>query len=353
MKTFPLISIIVPCYNVERYLADCVESVINQTYSNWELILVDDGSKDSTPVLCDTYAEYDDRIKVIHKVNGGLVSARNAGYDVVTGNWMTYLDSDDWVSLDMIEKLTHVLQKYHNLDLIFWCMVQELGNKTIEGKWNWSQYTSGKVYNKQQNIRLSSYVLNYNSGLSDAVCKLYRTEWCKKNGIFHNPLLKQGEESVDFVMRAFYYADNSFFLNEPFYHYRYIATSISKKVDEANAVCISDCMKVMNNFICSIPNNTVFQKEFSFRNAYALISIAMHTYFNPKFNLSYKERVARFEKIILDNILFARSLHDVNGDEFDILRRMAFWCIKKKKYRLLSLIGRIKEFAVECGYFGY
>lgn len=98
MNNQPLISIIVPCYNVEQYLETCVNSVLNQTNPNWELILVDDGSSDNTPSLCDHFSRMDTRIKVIHKKNGGLVSARNAGYEAVTGIWLTYVDGDDWIS---------------------------------------------------------------------------------------------------------------------------------------------------------------------------------------------------------------------------------------------------------------
>ena len=349
----PIISIIVPCYNVEKYLRQCVDSVIAQTYSNWELILVDDGAKDSTPKICDEYASKDNRIKVIHKSNGGLVSARNAGYEAVTGDWMTYLDSDDWVATDMIEKLSQVLERSYGLDLIFWCMIQELGNKTIDNKWNWDQYENGAVYEKKQNIALSSYVLNYNSGLSDAVCKLYRTEWCRKHGIFHNPLLKQGEESVDFVMRAFYYAEKSMFLKESFYHYRYIATSISKKVDENNAICIAECVNVMSAFINNIPDNREFLRQFDMRNAYVLISIAMHTYFNPQFSYPYRERVKKFENLIVENYLLAKAVKDVDCKVFDRLRMIALWSIQHKCYHLLDFIGFVKHAALKMGFFGY
>lgn len=92
----PLISVIVPVYKVEKYLPNCIESVQKQSYHNWELILVDDGSPDSCPQICDEYASHDDRIKVIHKENGGLSSARNAGLDIFKGDYVTFLDSDDF-----------------------------------------------------------------------------------------------------------------------------------------------------------------------------------------------------------------------------------------------------------------
>lgn len=100
-----LISVIVPIYNVEKYLGKCVDSVINQTYENLEIILVDDGSLDNCPQICDEYANLDSRIKVIHKKNGGLSDARNAGMNIATGDYISFIDSDDYISDDFIETL--------------------------------------------------------------------------------------------------------------------------------------------------------------------------------------------------------------------------------------------------------
>ena len=99
------ISLIVPVYKVEPYLDKCVSSIVNQTYTNLEIILVDDGSPDSCPTMCDAWAEKDSRIRVIHKPNGGLSDARNAGMTVATGELMAFVDSDDWIVPDMYEYL--------------------------------------------------------------------------------------------------------------------------------------------------------------------------------------------------------------------------------------------------------
>ena len=107
-----LISIIVPIYNVDRYLRRCIESIINQTYKNIEIILVDDGSSDSSPEICDKYKEKDSRIIVIHKENGGLSSARNAGLEVAKGTLIGFVDSDDYIASDMYEKLKANMDKY-------------------------------------------------------------------------------------------------------------------------------------------------------------------------------------------------------------------------------------------------
>ncbi len=112
-----LISIIVPIYNVEKYLCKCVDSLINQTYKNLEIILVDDGSKDKCPEICDEYAKRDYRVKVVHKKNGGLSDARNAGMKIATGKYISFIDSDDYVSLDFIETLYNTMIK-ENSDIV-------------------------------------------------------------------------------------------------------------------------------------------------------------------------------------------------------------------------------------------
>lgn len=107
----PLVSIIVPVYNVEEYLDECVESLVNQTYPDIEIILVDDGSPDNCPKMCDGWAKRDNRIKVIHKSNGGLSDARNAALNVVSGKYLIFVDSDDIVTNDIIETYVTIAEK--------------------------------------------------------------------------------------------------------------------------------------------------------------------------------------------------------------------------------------------------
>ncbi len=109
----PLISVIVPVYKVEAYLEECVNSIRCQTYRNLEIILVDDGSPDKSGEMCDALAKEDPRIRVIHKENGGLSSARNAGLDVANGEYVSFVDSDDWISLDMYQRLMDLMQQHH------------------------------------------------------------------------------------------------------------------------------------------------------------------------------------------------------------------------------------------------
>lgn len=112
-----LVSIIVPVYKVEKYLRNCIESVRVQTYTNWELILVDDGSPDKCGEICDDYAQLDHRIKVLHKENGGQAQARNRGLDICTGDYVTFLDSDDYLHPDCIYYLVNIAIKT-NADIV-------------------------------------------------------------------------------------------------------------------------------------------------------------------------------------------------------------------------------------------
>ncbi|HEM3690249.1 TPA: glycosyltransferase family 2 protein [Streptococcus suis] len=117
MSDRDLISVVVPVYNVEEYLSDCVNSILKQSYKNFELILVDDGSLDQSGQMCDDFALMDDRINVIHKENGGLSDARNAGIDVAKGQYITFVDSDDVLSYNYLEVL-HTFSKRYSAELV-------------------------------------------------------------------------------------------------------------------------------------------------------------------------------------------------------------------------------------------
>ena len=113
------LSVIVPIYNVDKYLKKCVDSIINQTYKNLEIILVDDGSTDSSGKIADEYKKIDERIKVIHKKNGGLADARNAGIKIATGKYIAFVDSDDWIDCDAYRFSIELLEKSESDMLVF------------------------------------------------------------------------------------------------------------------------------------------------------------------------------------------------------------------------------------------
>ena len=111
-----LISVVVPIYRVEKFLKRCVDSILNQTYKNIEVILVDDGSPDNCGLMCDEYKKQDHRVKVIHKQNSGLGYARNSGLDIAKGEFVSFIDSDDYISLDMYEKMYELAKFIYESD---------------------------------------------------------------------------------------------------------------------------------------------------------------------------------------------------------------------------------------------
>ena len=126
MEFVPDISIIIPVYNVGQYLDKCIKSVINQTYKDIEIICVDDGSTDASSEICDKYGKIDSRIKVIHKTNGGLVSARQAGLKVSRGKYVGFVDGDDWIDKEMYECMFQIIEKY-KVDMVETGVVDSYG----------------------------------------------------------------------------------------------------------------------------------------------------------------------------------------------------------------------------------
>lgn len=168
----PLISVIVPIYNVEKYLSRCVDSIINQTYKNLEIILVDDGSPDNCPKMCDDYAEKDSRIKVVHKKNGGLSDARNAGMTVASGEYISYIDSDDYVAVDFFEILLNTIQK-ENSDIAECGVVKFYEDNRFD---DFADDLSVKTYETQDAL---SALIAENPFHQHVWNKLYKTELVK------------------------------------------------------------------------------------------------------------------------------------------------------------------------------
>lgn len=184
-----VISIIVPIFKVENYLDRCIESIVSQTYERLEIILVDDGSPDSCPQICEQWQEKDDRIKVIHKCNGGLSSARNAGLDVATGEYVAFIDSDDYVDKDMYKIMIEQMQKY-NANIV------SCGRTIINGDKIYELYSDTKVQCFSSEEALKEL---YSHGKIDEAAwdKLY------KRDLFSDIRFPLGEINEDIVIMPF------------------------------------------------------------------------------------------------------------------------------------------------------
>lgn len=180
----PIISIIVPVYNTEKYLHRCIDSILGQTYTDFELLLVDDGSTDSSGAICDEYAAKDPRVRVFHKENGGVSSARNLGLDNAQGEWMTFVDSDDWVEKSMLYNLV----KIDDADLIIGAMKFE-HDSTI-GVFPRIGRLEGRILNS-----LLAENIDHHS-ISGPCSKLFKRSIINDNFLRFNESLTFGEDAV-------------------------------------------------------------------------------------------------------------------------------------------------------------
>lgn len=226
-KIEPIVSVIVPVYNVELYLKRCLDSIIKQTLANIEIILVDDGSTDNSGKICDEYLRVDSRIKVIHKKNGGLSSARNAGLDIASGKCVGFVDSDDWITDDFYEIL-YKLMKKNNADIVS-CDYKIVHNelKKLHAKKTCKKNDICLYVDEKIGIQYLKSITK--GGCTDASCctKLYKKEAVDKirfiNGIIHEDvifnwqIIKKATKYVKFNNGMyFYYMNNESITNDAF-----------------------------------------------------------------------------------------------------------------------------------------
>lgn len=215
-----LVSIVVPVYKTEKYLERCVSSLVRQTLKGIEIILVDDGSPDNSGIKCDYFAKTDSRIKVIHKANGGLSSARNAGLNAVNGKYVGFVDSDDDVEPDMYEKLALIAEQYQ-VDFVMsdYLRIEADGNRYIKTiSIEEGLYTKERINKDIFPSLIMGENIDYGPLLSVCHC-LYRREFLARNHIRFDEQVRWSEDNI-FSACMGYHANSFYYLkNEALYHY--------------------------------------------------------------------------------------------------------------------------------------
>ena len=300
-----LVSIIVPIYNVEQYLRECIDSIIKQTYKNLEIILVDDGSPDNCGQICDEYAKKDDRIKVIHKENGGLSSARNAGLDIATGEYISFIDSDDYVSNNFIEELYSLCIKC-DADIAECDFVKFTDKIEVQKK--------DKVIEKYSTIEMQEQIYTENYIKTIVVWnKLY------KKYLYEKLRFPQGKINED-EFTTYKVFDSSLkniaVTSEILYYYRYNENSImGKKFNEKRL----DVLEAYEE-----------RKEF---------------YKEKKLNLLYEKTVIKYQEILKDFYLLTQKYIDLPEKYLkDILIRMKKNYKEYEKFEKISNKNKMKIF---------
>lgn len=203
-----LISVIIPVYNMEKYLYRCMESIINQTYVNLEIILVDDGSTDLSSKMCDEYVLRDNRIKVLHQKNGGLSNARNAGLEVATGKYITFLDSDDYVNVEYVDYLYQLIEQYDS-------DISICGMKRFEEECQEEDDESENLIKVYGNIEALE-ILCYQKGIANSAWgKLYKKDLFKEIRYPEGMLY----EDLAVIYKLLYKADKVVQGNKKYYYY--------------------------------------------------------------------------------------------------------------------------------------
>lgn len=310
------ISIIIPVYNVEPYVRRCLDSVINQTYTNLEILLIDDGSTDNGGKICDEYAEKDNRIKIFHKPNGGVASARNIGLNNFTGDFLGFLDPDDWAEPEMFEVLYNVLRKnnvsFSTVSYYFEyddhcetaCPREKIDNRVLTSK----------------EILLYMFRGNYYAGFLLALWnKLFRVDIIKNNNLSFDETARAASDAkftTDIVLTQ---NCTSFFCNKPLYHYYQRDLSISNIKINKNEF---DRLRILNEIIikagrCGYDDITIWLKrdhcyrasqvaekalESGDKEAFLLAQSEMNIYLTEyiQTNKEYPERIERINKLTFE-----------------------------------------------------
>lgn len=207
-----MISIIVPIYKVEAFLRQCIESIILQTFSDWELLLIDDGSPDSCGAICDEYACFDKRIRVFHINNGGVSNARNTGIERAKGDWITFIDGDDWVDPCYLAQLISPIRANNDIEFV---QSGYYHNKKTE------QYTIEKTF---QNNTGSDPLFVFNNYEGFVFAKMFKREVLINNQVRFVPTIRIGEDYI-FTLTYIKYIKYYSFIDYSGYYYRYRESS--------------------------------------------------------------------------------------------------------------------------------
>lgn len=301
----PLISVIVPAYNVERWIRACCESVFAQTYTNWELIVVDDGSQDETPAILDELSACRDKMIVIHTSNGGVSRARNIGIERANGEYITFIDSDDYVDPQFLEEAYKLIDRYKSDVYICGLCEEWIDNETII---DIKQYTASKTTIYDAKSLLEGYDVAY-SGLYLAVpvCKLFQKDILMRHAIRFDTSMNRLEDTrfvYDVICKA-----ESYVVDESvFYHYRnWSKNTLSKFPTTELPRCANECVKSINAAIKIRKPNYETVMRFK-RITMGMILSSIYPYYNMNTSISLISRLGTIKELANNEVVQTYAL---------------------------------------------
>ena len=296
----PELSIIVPVYNVEHYLPQCIESILNQTFTDFELILIDDGSPDRCPQICDKYAQKDRRIVVIHQENAGVSAARNAGVKIAKGKYIGFVDSDDWVDLNLLAEVKDILNKY-NPEIISFNVMLEYSNRQEKQQNSIPDGYYGKreleekiypimLYNRNENF--------YNFGIYPSVSnKIFARHLIEKNHC-KDGRITMGEDAAC-TYASLLEAESLYMMPQFFYHYRQNENSMTNQYDagrfEKYKILLEYLDEVLDDSRYDLKRQKIVHQGFRMKHAILNESKAHAGFLEKRRTLRNKMRQYKFQ----------------------------------------------------------
>lgn len=301
-----LISVIIPIYKAEDSLKKCVDSVLNQTYTNLEIILVDDGSPDKCPQMCDEYARTDERVKVIHKLNGGVCDARNAGMNAAKGEWFTFAESDDYLTPDACEVLYNETVA-DSVDFVLGAYYKESSKgRTVKHLFFQDKIVFDEIETRnilmKKVLGLTGEELRHPEqidSLLTCTSKLFRLDIVKNNKIEWISRKETYSDCLDFIFRYCYYSKKAVYIDKPLYHYvRTNAVSQTAVYRENTINLWMAQFEQLKRFIKEKNIESIMEEAYFNRICFSVIPIGGNAYRMRSYKLAMKEVDEMFKKII-------------------------------------------------------
>lgn len=335
----PKLSIIIPVYNIEAYLPRCLDSILSQTFSDFEVIIVDDGTKDSSGVIADTYAQKDNRIKVIHKVNGGVSTARFEGIKAAKGEFIGFVDGDDIIEPDMYSVLIDNAEKY-NAD------ISHCGYKMVfpDGRVDYYYNTNRLIEQDNQQVLIDLLKGDF---IEPGLCiKIYKSDLVK-NIVLNDIIDSSIKINEDLLMNYYLFrqSEKSIYIDKCFYHYMVHKNSAATSVINKNKIC--DPLKVLNILDNETRETSVLNKIVKARLARLLVyTSTLSKKINPSLIVPERKKARKILRSSLSDIL----RNDYIGTK---LKLMCIWtALSPQTYALFhalyaKITGVDKKFSVE------
>ncbi|MGN0468273.1 MAG: glycosyltransferase family 2 protein [Acutalibacteraceae bacterium] len=335
----PLVSIIAPVYHVEEYLSECIESVLNQTYKNIELILVDDGGDDSCPQICESYAEKDSRVICVHKENEGQSFARKTGLEKANGDYIMYIDSDDSMEQQTVEQSLNAAEKYQADIVIF-------GYKRIYENHVFDSYIfeQDKVFEKSEidyiHRRLIGLVKDElkNVELADRLAPMWGKMYSRKaalSGEFVSERRFGSSEDAIYNLGAFQSCNRCVYINKAFYRYRKTNdNATTKKYRENLASQWKDLFSYLDAYIEDNNLGDEYKEAMNNRVILSLLGLGLNELSSPK---SFSKK-AKELKLILCLPRWEKAYANINLDYFSFKWKVFFSLCQKKRTGILLLM---------------